>query len=108
MTKQTKVQTTREIARKRADAVHAACMDERIRFNAAVKAGHVAILPTFAGDYEVISVSSDHWYTTVRVGETARSSALNQRSWAGCNDGTWAMLMAAVGEKRHPLFAAFA
>ena len=83
--------------------VSAACADEISRFNAAVAAGAVAILPTFAGPYRISQMRSDFWaigYKPEYFGQY-----MYQSSWCMCNDGAWADLLRQAGVERHPLFA---
>mgnify|MGYP005813426339 CR=1 FL=1 len=77
-----------------------ATADERKRFNAAISAGAVIMLPTFNGEYRIRYVDQDWWYHTDGNGGFGHS-------WAGCNDGCWADLMAKAGLARHPRFAQF-
>lgn len=63
---------------------------ERAAFNQAIAAGAKVTLTTFCGDYKVLCVTEDWWYITV-------SANGYQRTWAGCNDGTWANLLKQAG-----------
>lgn len=72
--------------------VMAAAADERTRFNQALANGAVAVLQsTFFGPYRVTSVDEDFWYHTYPMNQVP--DQFNRRSFAGCNDGTWANLL---------------
>jgi len=86
----------------RARQVREAMIDERDRFNAKVLTGTVAILQTAFGPFQVTSVNQDFWFSSHPAGQTR--SEWNRRSFAGCNNGSWADLLRQVGEARHPLF----
>lgn len=78
--------------------------DERQRFNHAIyEGGKVAILHTAFGDYKVHGVDNEHWYHTVPAEQKTKVYG-SERSFCGCNDGTWADLMKQVGEERNWLF----
>lgn len=85
----------RKAAAARLEAVTAAVNDEAARFNRAIAAGVVVMLPTFNGAYRVEYVDSNFWYHTDGNGGFGQS-------WAGCNDGTWANLLSAAGVPRNP------
>lgn len=89
--------------RERRQAVRRAAEDELARFNIALNNGKIAIIQTAFGEYEVDSVDNDWWYHTHPKGQSKGWS--NLRSFAGCNDGTWAALMNQIGEPRNELFA---
>lgn len=78
------------------EAMMAASADERIRFNRAIANGARVILPTAFGPYRVTSVGQDWWYQTDAL-----------RSFAGCNDGCWADLLAQAGVARNPRWAKY-
>jgi hypothetical protein len=94
----TSMTTQRRAAQERADRISDACTDERRRFNAAIDAGADVSLPTFSGSYRMRYVDSQWWYHTDGNGGFGQS-------WCGCNDGTWAGLLAQAGVARNPLFA---
>lgn len=81
----------------RYNAVLTAAEEERRRFNEACTKGARPTMETAFGYYIVTFVSNEWWYSTTAG-----------RSFCGCNDRTWADLMAQVGLDRHPLFAAHA
>lgn len=93
----------RKAAQVRSEAVKAAVADEMTRFNAALADGKTAILPTAFGPYRVQSVNSEWWYCCYPA-ESKSNNWLSQRSFAGCNDGDWADLLAQVGVARNPFF----
>lgn len=72
--------------------VMAAAADERTRFNHALANGARVILKTAFGDYQVLSVDDQFWYHTQPAHFTT-ASVFDTRSFAGCNDGTWANLL---------------
>ena len=82
--------------------VKAALTDERYRFNLALSQGVKVILKTCFGDYQLIAVDPDHWYTTCRPNNSG--DAWGHRSFCGCNDGAWADLLRQANVTRHPLF----
>lgn len=99
-------------ARKARDARLQACTealrDERGRLNLALRDGAVVTVPNgFGIVYRLAVVDQSHWYHCAPVGAdgTVSHDPLRTRSFAGCNDGTWAGLLAAAGVARHPLFA---
>ncbi len=81
----------------RRQKVNNAVSDEFARFNRAIESGKTVLLPTFSGQYAVKYVDSNFWYHTDGNGGFGQS-------WAGCNDGTWANLLAQAGVARNPLF----
>lgn len=87
----------------RHQVVGIAVADEKSRFNTALANGKAAILHTALGDYYVNSVNTDWWYSCRLHRE--KSDWLTDRSFAGCNNGSWDDLMQQVGEARHPLFS---
>ena len=84
-------------------ALLAATADERTRFNAALANGATATLPTAFGPYTVDGVDADWWYHCHPA--SANQNWANARSFAGCNDGAWADLLAQAGVARNPRFA---
>lgn len=104
----------RNIQRIENAAISAAAADELSRFNGALaQLAHdtgvnYPVLHTAFGDYSVVHVSSDWWYSCVLAGHDPRNvSYLDRRSFVGCNDGTWADLLRQVGVSRHPRWTAF-
>lgn len=98
-------------AKEAARAAHQAMMDagqdEIRRFNEAVAKlpwGQKPILTTFAGEYEVASVNGEWWILSYPVGAT-RHDQYTQRSWAGCNNGTWADWLRQLGVPRNARYA---
>lgn len=89
--------TTRKAQDDRLAACVAAVSDEQARFNKAIAAGAVVSLDTFNGPCQVRRVSADFWYHTDGNGGYGRS-------WAGCNDWTWANLLAQAGVERNRLW----
>ena len=79
-----------------------AARDERTRFNAALASGKTATLQTAFGPFEVTAVDDNFWFTTFPKGR-ARDQ-FSQRSFAGCNDGSWHDLLEQVGEARAEFF----
>jgi hypothetical protein len=80
------------------EARRAAEQDEQARFNAACARRGPAPLQTEAGLRLVWRVTPDWWYV-------CGPDDLTASSLPGRNDGTWAALLAWVGEARHPLLA---
>src|SRR5919198_2045768 len=78
------------------DERRAAEQDEHARFNAACARGGPALLQTDTGLRLVWRVTADWWYICGPDNATAHAVP-------GRNDGTWATLLAWVGEPRHPL-----
>jgi hypothetical protein len=75
----------------------AAVADEGARFNEAIRAGAVVMLPTFSGSYRVQYVDQDFFYHTDGNGGFGQS-------WAGCNNAVWADLLQQAGIERNPLY----
>lgn len=84
----------------RMEKIREAMQDERARFNEKVLGGAVAILDTAFGLFEVDGVTPEFWFLTHPKGE--KLSTWNRRSFAGCNNGSWADLLEQVDEPRHP------
>lgn len=97
------MKTKKQITSKRAKLVAAAVQDETQRLNQALESGALVILKTAFGPYVLEYVSVDLWYHTHPAGQ--RRDNFNHRSFAGCNDGTWANLLKQAGVERNPLFA---
>jgi hypothetical protein len=72
--------------------------DEMARFNAAVRSRSLFIdsPDSLHHGHKVISMRSDFWLVTEWGGLT--------QTWAYCNDGRWAKLLAAAGVERNPLY----
>ncbi len=85
--------------------VNEAVIDERVRVNQALKTRKITISTGF-GPYELDGVTTNYDYITHPAGEGKTWS--NQRTFAGCNDGTWAKIMSDAGEKRNRTFAKYA
>ena len=81
----------------------AAAQSERVAFNLAVQGAiQKPVIQTAFGPYEVLSVTREWDYHCRRAG----SKGPADRTFCGCNDGTWANLLAQVKAPRHPRWAA--
>lgn len=79
---------------------------ERAMFNSMVDLGRRVVLETAFGPYVVKFVDRDHWYHTLPVAHEGDSLAsVYARSFAGCNDGTWARLLESAGVARQGINA---
>ena len=87
----------------RAKLVKAGVADEIGRVNRALASKSI-IIGTAFGPYELEAVTPGFDYITHPEGKG--KSWMNQRTFAGCNDGTWAQIMRDAGEKRAASFAA--
>ncbi len=97
--------TERKARDQRMIQVREAVTDERIRVNGAIKATITVIIPTSFGPYQLDAVTAEYDYITHPAGQA--KNWMNQRTFAGCNDPTWAGIMRDAGLKRHPLFAEY-
>lgn len=88
--------------RARADAIHAAILDESARLNAAIELGATAVLDTMFGPYQVARITGDMWALCHRLGSPPRTS--EGRGFALCDDATWRDLLDQAGVSRHPIF----
>lgn len=88
---------SRQLSNVRLQKVMAAIVDEKERFNTAIRSGAIVMLTTFNGPYRVKYVDEEFWY------HTDGNGGLGQ-SWCGCNDGKWADLLRQANVTRNPLF----
>lgn len=74
--------------------------EERRQFNLVVGRGVIITLVTAFGPYKVDYVDGEWWYHCHRIIDGVVDAGSFSRSFCGCNDGTWADLMAQAGIER--------